>query len=150
LARVALVDPAMRMNPVSGAERLPGFLMGVGEPPEVTLPALRAANPSWHECDFVWKGEALQQCRAEAVRGLCLKSGEWDYTERLAQVDVPLLLLVADPRYTALAPETLAAAERTLRPGRGRIVQLPGTSHNMYRDGFEPSLAALTSWLAES
>src|SRR5262245_50504721 len=75
LARVALVDPALRMSRVTAEERLPFFLQGVGDPPEVALPAVRAANPDWHECDFLWKGEAFQQCRAAAVRGLFLESG---------------------------------------------------------------------------
>jgi pimeloyl-ACP methyl ester carboxylesterase len=147
--RVVLIDPALRMNPERGESRLPSYLEGVGLPPEATLPALRAANPDWHECDFFWKGEALQQCRAEAVRGLFLGSGDWDLAPRVAQVEVPLLLLVADPQYTVIAPETLATAERALRPGLGRMVTVTGTNHNMLRGGFERVMSILTAWLNE-
>jgi pimeloyl-ACP methyl ester carboxylesterase len=151
LARAVLVDPALRMAPATAEERLSFFLQGVGDPPEVTLPTVRANNPDWHECDFFWKGEAFEQCRAAAVRGLFLQSGEWDLTGTFAQVDVPLLLLVADPQYTVIAPDALAAAEQALRPDLGRIAVIPGTTHNMHRGaGFEATLPVLTAWLAET
>ena len=150
LARAVLVDPALRMTRATAEERLPFFLKGVGDPPEITLPTVRANNPDWHECDFFWKGEAFQQCRAAAVRGLFLESGEWDIADRFAQVDVPLLLLVADPQHTVIAPDALAAAERALRPDLGRMIAIPGTSHNMHRGGgFEPTMRALSAWLNE-
>ena len=86
-----------------------------------------------------------------AVRGLFLESGEWDLTATFAQVDVPLLLLVADPQYTAIAPDALAAAERALRPDLGRIAVIPGTTHNMHRgSGFDATMPLLTTWLAET
>src|SRR3954469_12706847 len=64
VARVALVDPLLALTSEKGALRLPTYLEGLGMAPNETLPAIRAANPDWHACDFVWKGEALQQCRA--------------------------------------------------------------------------------------
>jgi len=151
LSRVALVDPALRMTPERGEELLPNYIAGVGDPPELTLPTVRANNPDWHEYDVFWKGEAFQQCRAEAVRGLFLGSGTWNLTDRFAQVDIPLLLLVADPQYTAIAPDALSAAERSLRPGLGRMVMIPGTTHNMLRgDGYAPTMQVLTAWLADN
>jgi pimeloyl-ACP methyl ester carboxylesterase len=151
LNRVALVDPALRGSPATGAARLPNYLVGLGDPPEQTLPTVRANNPDWHEYDVFWKGEAFQQCRADAVRGLFLGSGEWDFTNKFAEVDIPLLLLVADPRYTVIAPDTLAAAEGSLRPGLGRLIAIPGTTHNMLRgDGYAPTIAALMEWLSDS
>jgi pimeloyl-ACP methyl ester carboxylesterase len=150
LSRVALVDPALSMTPETGAARLPNYMVGVGDPPELTLPTVRANNPDWHEYDVFWKGEAFQQCRAAAVRGLFLGSGTWNLTDRFAQVDIPLLLLVADPQYTVIAPDTLAAAERSLRPGLGRMATIPGTTHNMLRgDGYAPTMQVLTAWLAD-
>jgi pimeloyl-ACP methyl ester carboxylesterase len=147
LARVVLIDPALRMDPARGAEALPRFLNGVGMPPEATLDEVRAANPDWHECDVLWKGEAFQQCRAEAVRGLFINSDTWDLTRRPAQVDMPLLLLVADPQHTVIAPQDLAAAEQALRPGLGRLVTVPGTNHNMLRGGYDVVMPMLIEWL---
>jgi pimeloyl-ACP methyl ester carboxylesterase len=151
LARAVLVDPALRLSAAMAEDRLSFFLQGVGDPPEVTLPTIRANNPDWHECDVFWKGEAFQQCRADAVRGLFLESGEWDIAADVAQVDIPLLMLVADPQYTVIAPDALAAAERALRPDLGRIAVIPGTTHNMHRGGgFDATMRALTAWLAET
>jgi hypothetical protein len=66
-------------------------------------------------------------------------------------VDIPLLLLVADPRYTAIAPDDLIIAEQSLRPGLGRLITIPGTTHNMLRgDGYAPTMEALMEWLAEA
>jgi hypothetical protein len=62
-----------------------------------------------------------------------------------------LLLLVADLQYTVVAPDTLAAAERALRSGLGRLAKVPGTTHNMHRGaGFGTTMALLTGWLAET
>jgi pimeloyl-ACP methyl ester carboxylesterase len=151
LSRVALIDPALRNSRESGAVRLPSYMAGVGDPPEVTLPAVRANNPDWHAHDFYWKGEALQQCRAAAVRGLFVGSGNWDLSQRFTQVAIPLLLLAADSQYTVIAPDALAAAERSLRPGLGRMASIPGTTHNMFRgSGYDPTMSALTAWLDEA
>jgi pimeloyl-ACP methyl ester carboxylesterase len=151
LRKVVLIDPALRMSAGWGAERLPTYLVGLGQPPEQTLPTVRANNPDWDECDVFWKGEALQQCRAAAVHGLFVGSGEWELTARFTQVQIPLLLLVADSQYTVIAPDVLAAAERALRPGLGRMVQLPGTTHNMIRGAsYDATIATITAWLAEA
>lgn len=148
VARLALVDPLLGMSSERSTLRLPSFLEGLGQPPEQTLPALRAANPDWHACDFVWKGEALEQCRAEAVRGL-FGTGDWQITELLGRVEAPLLLLLADPQYTIVEPRLLVAAEAALRPDLGKIVTIAGTNHNIHRGGFEPFMRVLVPWLTK-
>ena len=144
--RLVLVDPLLGMSSKRSSLSLPSFLEGVGMPPKETLPALRAANPNWHECDFVWKGEALQQCRVEAVRGL-FSTGDWQLTHLLGPIDAPLLLLLADPHYTIVVPELLAAAEASVRRGLGKIVSIPGTNYTMFRAGFTPFMHKLLAWL---
>jgi pimeloyl-ACP methyl ester carboxylesterase len=151
LARAVLVDPAVRMSRATAEDRLSFFLQGVGDPPEATVSAIRANNPDWHDCDVFWKGEAFEQCRAAAVRGLFLESGEWDLSASFAHVAVPLLLLVADSQYTVIAPDALTAVEQALRPDLGRMIIIPNTTHNMHRGaGYDPTLSALTAWLAET
>lgn len=147
--RVALVDPLLALTSERGALRLPTYLEGLGMPPEATLPIIRAANPEWHACDFVWKGEALQQCRAAAVRGLFVGSGDWDLTPLFSRIEVPLLLLLADPEHTVIAPATLSVVEAALRPGLGEIKRVIGTNHNMFRGGFAPFMQVLLPWLSQ-
>lgn len=147
IRQLVLVDPSMGMAPWWGESALPAYLEGVGEPPEVTLPRLRAKNPSWHPCDFLWKGEAYEQCRPDAVRGFFTASGIWELAPRLGETDMPLLLLVADAQYTVISPEMLEQARAALRPGLGELVMVPGTDHNMLRGGFVPTMAVLQGWL---
>jgi pimeloyl-ACP methyl ester carboxylesterase len=150
LRKVVLIDPALGMTPERGKEALPNFMVGIGDPPEANRTRLRAANPLWSDCDVHWKVEALAQCRPAAVRGLFLESDAWNLTAHLAQVDVPLLLLVADPQYTVIPPETLAAAERAIRQDIGRVVVVPGTDHNMFRAGYDKTVPILLDWLLSS
>ena len=150
LRKVVLIDPALSMTPERGEQALPNFRVGIGDPPEANRTRLRAANPLWHDCDVYWKVEALAQCRPAAVRGLFLESDTWNLTAHLAQVDVPLLLLVADPQYTVIAPETLAAAERAIRHDISRVVVVPGTDHNMFRAGYDQTMPILLDWLTTS
>jgi pimeloyl-ACP methyl ester carboxylesterase len=148
-SRVALVDPALGMTAGLGAERLAFYLDGVGEPASGAISRLRAANPDWSDADVHWKALALEQCRAEQVRSLFLPSEDWDLIERLGEVEVPLLLLVADPLYSVITPERLELARAALRPGLGRLVVVPGAVHNMFRGPwFAPTVAALREWLA--
>ncbi len=147
LQRVVIIDPAMAMDAVWGTEALPRYLEGVGMAAETSLTGLRAANPDWAECDVIWKADALQRCQAAAVRGFFAGSGTWELTPRLAQVDVPLLMLIADPRWTVLPPVLRAAAEATLRPGLGKAVVVPGTNHNMLRGGYAQTMPVLLAWL---
>jgi pimeloyl-ACP methyl ester carboxylesterase len=149
VARVALVDPLLALSSERGALRLPAYLEGLGLSPDATLPAIRAANPDWHACDFVWKGEALQQCRADAVRGLFIGSGDWDLTPLFSRIEVPLLLLLADPQYSVIAPATLSAVEEALRPDLGQVTRVAGTNHNMFRGGFVPFMRVLLPWLSQ-
>lgn len=145
--RLVLEDPAMRMDSTWGASVLPRYSQGLGMHPDVTRPALRKASPDWHPCDIFWKAEALRDCRPEMVRGFFAKSGDWELTPLLAQVHVPLLLLVANPPFTVVAPEVLAAAERMLAAGHGQLQTLAGTDHNMHRGGYDVFMAALRDWL---
>ena len=149
LSRVTLIDPAMRMSATWGEETLPRFLHGIGMNPEDTLRPLRAANRKWHECDVVWKAAALQQCRTEMVRGFFLASGAWDLAPHLALVTVPLLLMVAAPTYTVVAPDIQDAAKQALRPGLGQLVTIPKSDHNIYRGEYDAFMQVLMKWLAD-
>jgi pimeloyl-ACP methyl ester carboxylesterase len=149
VTRLVLIDPALNLTAEVGKTRVPTFTKGIGSSIDVLAPAYAQANPDWHEQDVHWKAEAMQQCRAEAVIGFFTKSGDWDLTPKLAEVKVPLLLLVADPLATIIDAGTRGRAEPHLGRESARMVIVPKTSHNMYRGaGYEPTLAAITDWLA--
>jgi pimeloyl-ACP methyl ester carboxylesterase len=148
VARLVLVDPALNLTAEVGKTRVPIFTKGIGSPMDTLAPAIAQANPDWHEQDVRWKAEAMQQCRAEAVIGFFTKSGDWDLTPKLAELEIPLLLLVADPAATIIDASTRSLAERQLRPQSARMVVVPKTTHNMYRGaGYEPTFALIADWL---
>ncbi len=145
--RAVLIDPALMGSAEVGKTRVPVFTKGIGSPAAALAPAIAQANPDWHGEDVRWKAEAMEQCRAEAVIGFFTKSGDWDLTPKLAEVRVPLLLLVADTAATIINPDTLNAARKHLRAS-SRMVSIPNTTHNMYRGaGYEPTVASITDWL---
>jgi pimeloyl-ACP methyl ester carboxylesterase len=146
--RLALIDPLLALSPSTHASWTDTFLVGVGDLPEVTLPRLRAANPDWHACDVFWKAEALEQCRASAVRGLFTGSGDWNVTAHLGAIDAPLLLLLADPAHSVVPPAVLAAAQAALRPDLGKCVTIAGAPHNLFRgNAYQPFMRELMLWV---
>ena len=148
VTRLVLIDPALSLTAEVGKTRIPVFTQGIGSPIDALAPAIAAANPDWHDQDVHWKAEAMQQCRAEAVVGFFTRSGDWDLTPRLAEVEAPVLLLVADPLATIIDARTQRAAQAQLRAKTSRLVVIPKTTHNMYRGaGYEPTLALITDWL---
>ena len=110
----------MSLTAEVGKTRIPLFTKGIGSPIDALAPAIAAANPDWHDQDVHWKAEAMQQCRAEAVIGFFTRSGDWDLTPRLAEVEAPVLLLVADPLATIIDARTQRAAQGQLRAKASR------------------------------
>jgi pimeloyl-ACP methyl ester carboxylesterase len=150
VARVVLIDPALNLTAEVGRTRVPIFIKGIGSSVEALSLAYAQANPDWHEQDVRWKAEAMQQCREEAVIGFFTKSGDWDLTPKLAELNVPVLLLIADPAATIIDARTRSVAERNLGGESSRMEIIPQTTHNMYRGtGYEPTLAAISDWLAD-
>ncbi len=148
LARVVLVDPALGMDPAWGAAALPDYLAGVGEPAAVGLAAIRAKNPAWLAGDVYWKAAAMEQCRRAQVVGFFQPPAPWDLVGRLGLVGAPLLVLVAEPAHTVISAARLAEVRAALGSGRGSVVVVPGTNHNMFRGpGYAPTMAALRAWL---
>jgi pimeloyl-ACP methyl ester carboxylesterase len=149
VARLVLIDPALNLTAQVGKTRIATFIKGIGSPVDTLVPAIAQANPDWHEQDVHWKAEAMQQCRTEAVIGFFTKSGDWNLTPNLAELKVPVLLLVANPSGTIIDAGTQIMAARHLDRQSARMITVPNTTHNMYRGaGYEPTLAAITDWLA--
>lgn len=148
LARVALVDPALAMNAAWGEAWLADYLSGVGEAAEAVRPRLRAGNPLWHEQDVYWKSIALEQCRRSQVEGFFLPREGWSLVERIARVEIPLLLLVCEPEFSVIPTPMLEDVRSRLRDGLGRIIRVPGANHNMFRGpGYAATMDVLLGWL---
>ena len=149
LQRLILIDPLIRLNPVSGAQLVAKYGEGVGHPSNETLPWLTTRNKLWHRCDVQWKAEALHQCRREAVEGLLLNSGEWDITDLFTQITTKTLCLAADEANTIIPTTSIPIIQQALYQHAGRWLQITGTDHNMYRGGFDVTMPRLIEWLKE-
>ncbi|GAC1548674.1 MAG: alpha/beta fold hydrolase [Herpetosiphon sp.] len=147
LRRIVLVDPLLAMTPDAGAQRVDRYLEDVGTAAAETEARIAAKNPDWAPCDVRWKAYALERCRAEQVKGLFCGSGSWDLVPTFTDVDMPLLLLVADLQYTVISPSMLAAVRSALG-SQGELVVVPGTTHNMLRGaGYGATMALIEKWL---
>lgn len=147
LDQLILIDPLLGMTRSWGARVMPNYTSGLGQPAAAMAPIIAASNPDWHPCDVHWKAEALEHCRYAQVEGLFVHSGDWDLIERLPQVAVPLLFLVADPKHTIIPHDILEDVGRRL-PAGARIEVVPGTTHNMLRGpGYTPTMEIIQDWL---
>jgi pimeloyl-ACP methyl ester carboxylesterase len=147
LRAVALLDPALGMNPEIGARVLSYYTTGLGEPAESRRDELRATYPAWAEGDIYWKSYALQDCRVSAVEGLFLHSGSWSLIERIRTVQVPLLMLLADDQHTVVPATVRVQVAKAVAATGGSLQSIAGASHSMHRDAFAATMDVLTNWL---
>ncbi|WP_298815991.1 alpha/beta fold hydrolase [Chloroflexus sp.] len=146
--QAVLLDPLIKQETAIAPSLLPQFSRGVGQSPAETLPMLRETNPDWHPCDYYWKAQALAECRYEQVAGLFLLPYDWTLAPRIARVQVPLLILLAEPEYTIVSPAVQAELRAMASPELMRMQLIPGTNHNMLRGpGYEPTYQALRAFL---
>lgn len=128
--------------------------------PEVTLPMLleefehpltfeaqQASNPSWHPEDTRIKTEALRRCGREVIERIVRDNGSWNLVESTVGIAVPILILGAgiEPITPPEVGEGLAALSERIT-----FVQVPGSSHSIHRDEFDPMMSAMETWLAET
>lgn len=148
IRRAVLLDPLVRQEAAVAPSLLPQFTIGVGQPPAETLPRLRELNPDWHPCDYYWKTQALAECRYEQVAGLFLMPEDWTLVPRIAWVQIPVLILLAEPAYTIIPPAIQDELRATAPADLVQMVTIPGTNHNMLRGpGYEPTFQALRQFL---
>ncbi len=146
--RAVLLDPLIRQEAAVAPSWLPQFSRGVGQSPAETLPMLRETNPDWHPCDYYWKAQALAECRYEQVAGLFLLPYDWTLAPRIGQVQVPMLILLAEPAYTIVPPAVQAELQAAAPSALVQMQLVPGTNHNMLRGpGYEPTYQALRAFL---
>jgi pimeloyl-ACP methyl ester carboxylesterase len=147
LRAVALLDPALGMNPEIGARLLGHYTAGLGEPAESCREELRAEYPAWAEGDIYWKSLALQDCRRSAVEGLFVRSGNWSLIARISEVQVPLLMLLADDQHTVVPASARAEVADAVSAIGGELRSITGASHSLHRDAFAATMDVLTTWL---
>ena len=97
-----------------------GWLLQEFDDP-ITSETIAASNPTWHIKDVELKAEDLMQCGPEAIHRTMEDNGSQNLWDELMAINVPTLLIGADPAFGALLPPPSQA-----RP-RGRPICTSGT-----------------------
>jgi len=83
-----------------------------------------------------------------ANEGFFLPREGWRLVERVERVEAPLLVLVCEPAFSVVSAPVLEELRARLRDGTGRVVEVPGTNHTMFRGpGYAATMTTLLAWL---
>ena len=137
---LVLLDPLVR---TSDAElTLKQQLAGVEAEP--TADELAEEFPRWHRRDCEAKARALRQIDRETVVGTIMQNETCDYRDAVARLTVPTLVVGADG--DALVDRSLGSALAGSNPHVEYVV-VPGSSHVIHRDSYEPLRTLLGGFL---
>ncbi|MBT3994641.1 MAG: alpha/beta hydrolase [Chloroflexi bacterium] len=159
LKAVVLEDPAVfgRERPVKANNSLTmdGFkvhldMIESGLSIDEMAPKLQAASPNQPDYFSRWKAECLLQMDADILRGVVggTYRGFDDPAAMLANIQVPVLLLQADPDAGGILPDDYLAG---ILPNSDSFsfTKIVGAGHNLNREFPEKMLPVVLPWLAE-
>jgi pimeloyl-ACP methyl ester carboxylesterase len=141
--RVILEDPLLVILDQDAAVEYVTTELG----PHVTLEMVMAGNPSWHPEDARIKLEAQNQAGAEVIENSIVHNPGWNVVEAVAALDLPILLLGADPEHSPLVPPALGASLAEMNPNI-EFHTVPNGSHSMHRDEFDQFMRLVLGFLA--
>jgi pimeloyl-ACP methyl ester carboxylesterase len=104
--------------------------------PDVTPEMVVAANPTWHPKDARIKFVAQNQAGPEVIENSIAHNPGWNVVGAVAALDVPTLLLGADPELGPLVPPALGTSLAEMNPNI-EFHTVVGGSHSMHRDEFD-------------
>lgn len=114
---------------------------------EPTFERVRAENPTWHPEDVRLKVESLRQADPGVIQGTIDDNLDLNLVANVAGLDVPTLLVGADPEMRPLIPPALGDSLADLNPNV-RFEVLSKASHSMHRDEFEPFVKLIRGFLS--
>ena len=159
LKALVLEDPAAfgRQRPVRAAAsptintfKIHLDLIEAGLSIEQMASKLHEASSGQPEYFAAWKAECLLQMDSEILRGVVNGNykGFDDPAAMLANIDVPVLLVQADPDAGGILPDHYIASI-VPRKSSFTVVKVPGAGHNINREFPEQMLPVVLPWLAE-
>jgi pimeloyl-ACP methyl ester carboxylesterase len=129
--RVILEDPAVES--VETARLL------ADSPPQTenpTVEAVAAEHSDWHPHDVQLKVQALRQCGAAAPTRTMEDAAPWDLWPEILAVQVPTLILAADPDQGSLVSVELGTAA-VQSNDLIEFAMIDGAGHSMHRDSYD-------------
>lgn len=130
--RVVLEDPLLAIFDVDLA--LEYVLADFG--PEITLGMVAANNPTWHAEDTRIKFEAQHQAGREVIENSIIHNPGLNLVGAVAGLELPILLLGADPELGALVEPALGESLAGMNDNI-EFHTVMGGSHSMHRDEFD-------------
>jgi pimeloyl-ACP methyl ester carboxylesterase len=129
--RVILEDPALVFE---DADSVVFWLLDPFTKP-LTRRQVAAAGPGWAAFDVDVKVDALRQARPGTIRRTIEQAAPFDIRHDLEALDMPTLLLGADPELGALVTPRIGRAAVEANP-HIEFVTVLGGSHSMHRQAF--------------
>lgn len=130
--RLILQDPAiMGINTPEVVELL---LSDYEEP--ITTESVHRRSPHWHPRDAEIKAEALRQSGPEVVLRTIRDGPGWNHWDDMIGLEIPVLLIGADPEMGALVPPWVGEAAAAANPNL-RFEVIVNGSHSMHRDRYD-------------
>jgi pimeloyl-ACP methyl ester carboxylesterase len=131
-SRLILQDPAIIG---SDSPDVVAWLLSEYEDP-ITDEGIAASNPHWHPTDAAIKAEALRQAGPEVVHRTVGDGPPWNHWDDLVALEIPTLLIGADPEMGALVGPVIGTAAVEANP-MIRFETVSGGSHSMHRDEYD-------------
>lgn len=144
-SRLILEDPALLMGD-------PDVIAAAMTDPwnrPIDLETIGAANPRWHPRDVEIEVASVRRCRPESIERTIRHSAPYDLRPLVDALDVPTLLLGADPLLDPVLPRMLGE-ELAGANGAVDFVVVAGGSHNMHRDAYDGFWASINRFLADT
>ena len=142
-----LVDPAIDLPPAVHAQVREDLTTEATDPPSVA--ELLTTNPQWAAEDARHKHAAILATGPEVMQGTFDDNNPWRFGDRLADLDIPVHVLGADPERGALFEAYLSERLRT-RKANLTFEVIHGAGHSVYRDDPGAVLNASLTLLANA
>ncbi|MGI9648581.1 MAG: alpha/beta fold hydrolase [Acidimicrobiia bacterium] len=113
---------------------------------ETTVEVMAANNPTWHPEDARIKLEAQLKAGPEVIVNSMVHNPGWNVVAAVADLNIPTLLLGADPDLQPLVPPALGSSLAAMNSNI-EFHTLAGASHSMHRDEFDAFINLVVGFL---
>ena len=102
-------------------------------------------NPNWAEEEVIpWADSKAEVQTSVLERGGA--PGSYPWREIMARIACPILLITGDPELGAIVtPEAAQEAKQLWK--HGEVVHISGAGHNIHRDRYDETMAAVRTFL---
>ena len=123
-----------------------GVMVRKSKPIKDVIAAGCEEHPEWDEIEFGPWAQAKSQFSLNALQAITGLSPHW--RDIAARIACPVLLITSDPEQGGRITPDVAAELVACNP-HFEVAHIEGAGHNIRREGFEPYIAAVTSFLSK-